>query len=156
MRFIMIDRITSFTSGESAEAIKCLSLSNEIFEDHFPGFPTYPGVLLVEGMAQLSAFFLEKSMTPNLGEGTFKHIIMKKIVRMDFIHMATPGDVVQFKVTNRRKDGGYYHTDVSASVEGKLIAEGEIQAYMMPLDSEVLINFKTKLYKQWTSKLRKS
>lgn len=50
----MIDRIKEIIPGDKALGIKCWSLDNEIFQDHFPGFSTTPGVLMTESMAQLS------------------------------------------------------------------------------------------------------
>ena len=53
MRFLLIDKIKELNPGVSAIGVKCWSIDNEIFQDHFPGFPTTPGVLLTESMAQL-------------------------------------------------------------------------------------------------------
>jgi 3-hydroxymyristoyl/3-hydroxydecanoyl-(acyl carrier protein) dehydratase len=54
MRFVMVDRILSMVPGKSIEAIKVMPPSEELFQDHFPGFPVVPGVLLTEMMAQAS------------------------------------------------------------------------------------------------------
>ena len=52
MRWTWIDRFTSFESGKSAVAIKNLSLAEDHFADHFPGFPVMPAPLILEGLAQ--------------------------------------------------------------------------------------------------------
>lgn len=52
MRFILLDRITNLEPGRSIHAVKTMSADEELFRDHFPGFPVIPGVLLVEMMAQ--------------------------------------------------------------------------------------------------------
>ena len=52
MRWTWIDRFTSFESGKSAVAVKNLSLAEDHFADHFPGFPVMPAPLILEGLAQ--------------------------------------------------------------------------------------------------------
>src|SRR6476619_3869866 len=52
MRWIWIDRFVSFESGKSATAVKNLSLAEDHFADHFPGFPVMPAPLILEGLAQ--------------------------------------------------------------------------------------------------------
>ena len=54
MNFYLIDKVKEIKIGKSALGIKCWSIDNQIFNTHFPGFPTVPGVLLTESMAQLS------------------------------------------------------------------------------------------------------
>ena len=52
MRWTWIDRFTAFEPGRSATAVKCLSLAEDHFADHFPGFPVMPAPLILEGLAQ--------------------------------------------------------------------------------------------------------
>ncbi|HZY68683.1 MAG TPA: 3-hydroxyacyl-ACP dehydratase FabZ, partial [Devosia sp.] len=50
--FLMIDRIIEVDSDDSAIGIKNVSVNEPIFQGHFPGNPVFPGVLIIEGMAQ--------------------------------------------------------------------------------------------------------
>ena len=52
MRFILLDRIVALEPGRTIHGIKTMPAGEELFLDHFPGFPVVPGVLLVEMMAQ--------------------------------------------------------------------------------------------------------
>jgi 3-hydroxyacyl-[acyl-carrier-protein] dehydratase len=52
MRWTWIDRFVAFESGQSAIAVKNLSLAEDHFADHFPGFPVMPAPLILEGLAQ--------------------------------------------------------------------------------------------------------
>ncbi|HDY65929.1 MAG TPA: hypothetical protein ENH84_06840 [Phycisphaerae bacterium] len=55
MRFFLIDKITRWDVGTGAEAMKNVALSEDFFDDHFPRRPVMPGVLIIEGMAQIRA-----------------------------------------------------------------------------------------------------
>lgn len=59
MRFILIDEIVSLVPGTSIHAVKTLPANEELFRDHFPGFPVVPGVLLTEMMAQTAGKCLD-------------------------------------------------------------------------------------------------
>src|ERR1700726_4717343 len=52
MRWLWIDRFLEFRSGHSAKAVKNLSLAEDHFADHFPGYPVMPACLILEGLAQ--------------------------------------------------------------------------------------------------------
>ena len=68
MRFFMIDKIRLWEIGIKAEAIKNIALSEDFFDDHFPRRPVMPGVLIIEGMAQLGGVLLEASVKQQYDE----------------------------------------------------------------------------------------
>src|SRR3569623_3346020 len=49
---LMIDRIIEVDGDNSAIGIKNVSVNEPIFQGHFPGNPVFPGVLIIEGLAQ--------------------------------------------------------------------------------------------------------
>jgi 3-hydroxyacyl-[acyl-carrier-protein] dehydratase len=61
MRFYLVDRIEEIIPGQKASGIKCWTLSEDYFAEHFPGFPIVPGVLQIETMAQLMGILIEHS-----------------------------------------------------------------------------------------------
>ncbi len=58
MRWLWIDRFLEFESGKSARAVKNLSLAEDYFADHFPGYPVMPAALMLEGLAQTGGILL--------------------------------------------------------------------------------------------------
>ena len=62
MRYILLDRITVLEPPR-AQGVKCVSLADDLFVDHFPGHPVMPGALLIEAMAQLGGV-LRRSRRP--------------------------------------------------------------------------------------------
>jgi len=60
--FLLVDRVTALTAGETITAYKNISISEPVFQGHFPGHPIYPGVMILEGMAQAGGILAFKSM----------------------------------------------------------------------------------------------
>jgi 3-hydroxyacyl-[acyl-carrier-protein] dehydratase len=59
MRFLFVDTIHELEPGKRIKASKRLAAGEDLFRDHFPGFPVVPGVLLTEMMAQAAGKCLD-------------------------------------------------------------------------------------------------
>jgi 3-hydroxyacyl-[acyl-carrier-protein] dehydratase len=94
MRFFLIDRITCFDIGSRAEALKNVALSEDFFDDHFPRRPVMPGVLILEGMAQLSGLLLEASLKQKFG--TSAKAIVTILEKVKFRDMVRPGETLRY------------------------------------------------------------
>src|SRR5215813_10556804 len=90
MRYLLLDRITELSPPEHATAIKCISLAEDVFVDHFPGYPVMPGALLLEALAQLGGALLEATMESR-GMGD-RVAVLSMADRAKFRHFARPGD----------------------------------------------------------------
>lgn len=123
--FLMIDRIVDINGDESATGIKNVTFNEPIFQGHFPGQPVFPGVLIIEGMAQTAGAIViaqEKSM------GNDYMVYMLTIDRAKFRKPAHPGDRLEYHIrkVHRRRNVGRY--EARAMVDGTLVAEAEIGA----------------------------
>jgi 3-hydroxyacyl-[acyl-carrier-protein] dehydratase len=96
MRFFLIDRITLWEVGNAAEAIKNVAMSEDYFDDHFPRRPLMPGVLMIEGMAQLAGLLLEASLKEK-HHGEAK-AVLTVVERTKFRDMVRPGDALRYRV----------------------------------------------------------
>ena len=59
--FLLIDRVTEIDAGKSIKAYKNITIGEQIFQGHFPGHPIYPGVMIIEGLAQAGGVLAFKS-----------------------------------------------------------------------------------------------
>ena len=147
MRFFMIDRITRWEVGDCAEAIKNVALSEDYFDDHFPRRPVMPGVLIVEGMAQLAGLLLEASLQQKFGKNA--KAILSVLERTKFRRTVRPGDrlVYRAKVTAVNESGGKVSVEAQRSNE-VVATSGMVFAFKYVDDAELDIKRKT-LMKLW-------
>jgi 3-hydroxyacyl-[acyl-carrier-protein] dehydratase len=79
VRFILVDEILRMVPGKTIRAEKTLRADEDVFRDHFPGFPVVPGVLLTEMMAQTAGKCLDaenrdrgKAMLVQIRQASFR------------------------------------------------------------------------------------
>ncbi len=127
MRFLLLDRIYDINLGQSIKGVKCWSLTDEIFLDHFPGFPIVPGVLLIESMAQLSGLLIEESAEPENENGKRDIFGILSIVHNAKFHkFVVPGDKCEIEATLTVLDTLRAATQVETRVDGELVAKAEL------------------------------
>ena len=68
--FLLVDRVIDIELGKRIEAYKNLSINEPFFDGHFPDNPVFPGVLLVEAMAQAAGILGFKSMGKTPADGS--------------------------------------------------------------------------------------
>jgi 3-hydroxyacyl-[acyl-carrier-protein] dehydratase len=137
VRYILLDRITHLAPPESARGVKCVSLAEDVFVDHFPGFPVMPGALILEAMAQLAGVLLEATMRAR--ERRDLHALLTMADRVKFRHPVRPGDRLELEAIGERatEDGGQAQT--RAVVDGKLVAEAQLSyAFVVITNPSVL------------------
>jgi 3-hydroxymyristoyl/3-hydroxydecanoyl-(acyl carrier protein) dehydratase len=124
MRYILLDRITSLKPPEKATGVKCVSLADDVFVDHFPGHPIMPGALILEALAQLGGVLVEAAMRER-GRHDL-HALLVTVERAKFRHAVRPGDRVELEANgiSVHEDGGRVRG--FARVEEKLVAEAEL------------------------------
>jgi 3-hydroxyacyl-[acyl-carrier-protein] dehydratase len=126
MRFLLLDRIESLIPLESASAIKCWSLDNEIFKDHFPGFPVVPGVLLTESMAQLSGILIMKSYSERYKTEKKIFPVLSIIHKAKFRALVQPGDQCLIEAKLLTMDNLRANVEVQTLLKGELVCEAKL------------------------------
>jgi 3-hydroxyacyl-[acyl-carrier-protein] dehydratase len=125
---LMIDRIVDIDGDESAVGIKNVTVNEPVFQGHFPENPVFPGVLIIEGMAQTAGAMVIAH--DGLSEGK-KVVLLITIDKAKFRKPAHPGDRLEYhirKIQRRRTVGRY---EARAIVDGIVVAEAEIGAMIV-------------------------
>jgi len=112
MQWIWIDRFTEFRRGEFARAVKELSLTDELFADHFPGYPVMPAALMLEGLAQTGGMLVGEANDYR------EKVVLAKIAKVKFHGEALAGDELTYEATV------LYVREEGAAVGGKVFANG--------------------------------
>src|SRR6516162_4466469 len=92
MRWLWIDRFESFESGKAARAVKNLSLAEDYFADHFPGYPVMPACFILEGLAQTGGILVGEA------NDFQEKVVLAKIVFARFTREALAGEQLVFDV----------------------------------------------------------
>ena len=125
--FLMVDKIVEIDGDRSCIGIKNVTMNEPQFTGHFPTRPLFPGVLLVEGMAQTAGAICALA---------YKHVRPKQVFFMTidkakFRKPVVPGDMLEYhmrKINNRRNMWWFRG---EAKVAGTLVAEAEIGAMLV-------------------------
>ncbi len=120
MRFLLVDSILEWEPGKGAKGVKNVSLSEDFFDDHFPLKPIMPGVLIIEGMAQLSGLLLEETMKLS---GIKAKALMSMVDKAKFRQPVYPGSQMIYScdILQINELGG--KIAATASVDGETVAE---------------------------------
>ena len=130
--FLLVDRITALTAGQYIEGFKNVSISEPVFQGHFPDHPIYPGVMIIEGMAQAGGVLAFKSMSEEEQKNsTNKVVYFMSIDKAKFRAPVTPGDQLIYKIDVLKHRGNVWQLDAKAYVDGKVVAQAELKAMIV-------------------------
>jgi 3-hydroxyacyl-[acyl-carrier-protein] dehydratase len=128
--FLMVDRIIGIRGDDFAIGIKNVTINEPLFQGHFPGNPVFPGVLLIEGMAQTAGVICMHVLGMQ-AEGSAVYFLT--VDKAKFRKRVLPGDTIEYHVTKtaRRKNMWWYRGE--AKVAGQIVAEAEVGAMITSL-----------------------
>lgn len=147
MRYVLLDRITALTPPDRAAAVKCVSLSDDVFADHFPGLPIFPGALVLEALAELGGVLLEATMRER-GRADL-YAVLSIVERMKLRRRVLPGDRIELEARGlaAQEEGG--RVRVSARVEEQLVTETELTFTLVPITNPTVIAQRRQLLDVW-------
>ena len=125
--FLMLDKVIDIDGHKSAIGVKNITFNEPIFQGHFPGEPVFPGVLIIEGMAQTAGAIV---IAEQLDSKKKFIVYMLTIDKAKFRKPVVPGDRLEYhlELIHRRRSIGRYYA--KAMVDGKIVAEAEVGAMM--------------------------
>jgi 3-hydroxyacyl-[acyl-carrier-protein] dehydratase len=129
--FLLVDRVTELAKGESINAFKNVSISEPVFQGHFPDHPIYPGVMILEGMAQAGGILAFESMDMTKDEAAQKVVYFMSIDKAKFRAPVRPGDRLEYRITVIKQKGAIWMLDGKAYVDDKLVSQAELKAMIV-------------------------
>jgi 3-hydroxyacyl-[acyl-carrier-protein] dehydratase len=127
--FLLVDRIIDIDGDNSCIGIKNVTFNEPQFQGHFPARPLFPGVLIIEGMAQTAGAMCVASKLAQ--QARPKEVYFMTIDKAKFRKPVQPGDIVEYhmKKLNNRRTMWWYRGE--AKVNGVIVAEAEVSAMLV-------------------------
>jgi len=121
---LLLDRVKEVREGEYCLALKNISGNEEVFQGHFPQQAIFPGVMIIEALAQTAGIVIN-SIKSESTEGSV--VFFAGINKAKFRIPVVPGDqlILEANLINKRRN--FWVFEGNASVDGKLVAQAEIK-----------------------------
>ncbi len=130
--FLLVDRVIELEEGKSIKAYKNVSISEPVFQGHFPGHPIYPGVMIIEGMAQAGGVLAFKSSSQAEQEAAKDKVVyFMSIDKAKFRNPVKPGDRLEYRLEVLKHRGNIWVLEGKAYVDETLVAEAELKAMIV-------------------------
>jgi len=129
--FLLVDKVTDIVEGKEIVAYKNISISEPVFQGHFPGHPIYPGVMILEGMAQAGGILALKSSGLTEEEIKQKVIYFMSIDGAKFRSPVKPGDKLEYRITVLKLRKNLIVLEGKAYVEDTLVSEAQLKAMVV-------------------------
>jgi 3-hydroxyacyl-[acyl-carrier-protein] dehydratase len=122
--FLMVDRIINIRGDQSGVGIKNVTVNEPQFMGHFPGRPVFPGVLMIEGMAQTAGVMciLAEAMAEK------KSVFFLTIDQAKFRKLVLPGDTLEYHMAKKAHKKNMWWYRGEARVADELVAEAVVGA----------------------------
>ncbi len=122
--FLLVDRVTELQTDQMAVGVKNVTINEPFFQGHFPGHPIFPGVLILEALAQLGGILAILSTPGN----TPPVVFLTGIDKAKFRKPVVPGDQLRLQVTVIKRRPPFWKMQGKAFVGNDLVCEAESTA----------------------------
>lgn len=127
--FLLVDRILSLDLGKYIKGLKNVTINEPFFVGHFPHNPIMPGVLIIEALAQVGGILALLSTPEHLGNPA---VYLMSLDKVRFRRPVVPGDQLILELEVLRGGKKFFKMAGKATVDGVLVAEGELMAMVGP------------------------
>ncbi|MDY6920445.1 MAG: 3-hydroxyacyl-ACP dehydratase FabZ [Pseudomonadota bacterium] len=122
--FLQVDRVLELVPGEHIVAVRGISINEPMFDGHFPGNPIFPGVLIIEAMAQTAGLLAFKTL--GRGASSNKAYVVAGVDKTKFRRSVTPGEQLTIRATIMARKRSIWKFHAEATVDGQTVATADI------------------------------
>lgn len=122
--FLLVDKVTDYEPGKWLHAVKNVTFNEPFFTGHFPQKPVFPGVLMLEALAQATGILSYKSAEQEPGKNTLYYFASVDNAR--FKRPVGPGDTISLEVELIKIRRGMGKFNAVAKVDGAVVCTAEI------------------------------
>ena len=122
--FLLVDRVLEVVPGERIKALKNVTFNEPFFPGHYPHHPVFPGVLVIEAMAQTAAILSFKTMGSKPSDDAVYYFV--GIDNARFRKPVGPGDQLVIDVKLHTNKRGLWKYSATAKVDDQLAAEADL------------------------------
>lgn len=123
--FLLVDRVTDYELGQSICAYKNVTFNEPCFTGHFPEQPIFPGVMILEAMAQAAGVLGFKTMG-----NSDQLYLYAGIDKARFKRPVVPGDRLDLEITLIKERRGIWKFAGLATVDGQEVCSSEFMCAM--------------------------
>ncbi|MGX5173402.1 3-hydroxyacyl-ACP dehydratase FabZ [Aliikangiella sp. IMCC44653] len=131
--FLLVDRVIDYKLGEYLNAIKNVSVNEPCFMGHFPHRPVFPGVLILEALAQATGILAFKTSQQCADENTLYYFV--SIDEAKFKKPVEPGDQLLLKVQLIKRKKTFWKFDAVAEVNGQTVCSAKLMCSKQEIQS---------------------
>ncbi|NBT28084.1 MAG: 3-hydroxyacyl-[acyl-carrier-protein] dehydratase FabZ [Gammaproteobacteria bacterium] len=130
--FLLIDRVVEHTPGESLTALKNVTVNEPFFEGHFPYRPVFPGVLMLESIAQASAILVSLIIDAKASQ---KNVyLFAGVDKARFKAPVEPGDQLMITVRLEAQKRALWRCAGQIEVDGKTVCASDVLFTHRPIE----------------------
>lgn len=130
--FLLVDRVLELEKGKRILAYKNITINEEVFNGHFPNSPIFPGVMIIEAMAQASGILgfatVEKAPDEDL------LYLFAGVDGVRFKRPVLPGDRLMLTAEIVAVKRNIWRFKCEASVDDKVVCKADILCAMRPAE----------------------
>lgn len=122
--FLLIDRVVDCKPGESLVGYKNVSYNEPFFPGHFPQRPVFPGVLILEALAQATGILAFRTLERTPDDNSLYYFV--GVDKARFKQPVEPGDQLRLEVEFVAEKRGIWKFNGKALVDGKVVCSADL------------------------------
>ena len=120
---LLVDRVLDYQPMKTLHAIKNVTINEPVFNGHFPELPIFPGVMILEALAQATGILGFKSTD---GRDENEMYLFASIDKAKFKKQVVPCDTMHLHVEFLKERRGMWKFYGEAKVDGKVVCSAEL------------------------------